>query len=48
MPVQSLDQEDSLEEGIATHLSILNWRIPRTEEPRGLWSIWLHSRTHLK
>ena len=48
MLVQSLDQEDSLEEGIATHLSILNWRIPRTEEPRGLWSIWLHSRTHLK
>ena len=36
MRVQSLDQEDSLEEGMATHLSILNWRIPRTEEPGGL------------
>ena len=31
--------EDSLEEGIATHSSILAWRIPWTEEPRGLQSM---------
>ena len=36
--VQSLGQEDSLEEGIATYPSILAWRIPWTEEPGGLWS----------
>ena len=34
--VQSLDEEDPLEEGMATHSSILAWRIPRTEEPGGL------------
>ena len=32
-PVQSLGQEDPLEEGMATHSSILAWRIPWTEEP---------------
>ena len=31
--VQSLDWEDPLEEGMATHSSILAWRIPWTEEP---------------
>ena len=31
--VWSLGQEDPLEEGMATHSSILAWRIPRTEEP---------------
>ena len=31
--VQSLGQEDPLEEGIATHSSILDWRNPWTEEP---------------
>ena len=31
-----LGQEDSLEEGMATHSSILAWRIPWTEEPGGL------------
>ena len=31
--VQSLGQEDPLEKGMATYLSILAWRIPRTEEP---------------
>ena len=31
--VQSLRQEDSLEKGLATHSSILAWRIPWTEEP---------------
>ena len=34
--VQSLGWEDSLEEGTATHSSILAWRIPWTEEPGGL------------
>ena len=33
MPVQSLGWEDPLEEGMATHSSILAWRIPWTEEP---------------
>ena len=32
-------QEDPLEEGMATHSSILAWRIPWTEEPGGLGSI---------
>ena len=39
MQVQSLNQEDPLEEGMATHSSILPWEIPRPEEPGGLWSI---------
>ena len=34
--VQSLGQEDLPEKGMATHSSILAWRIPRTEEPGGL------------
>ena len=33
MWVQSLGQEDPLEEGMATHSSILAWRFPWTEEP---------------
>ena len=37
--VQSLGQEDPLENGMATHSSILGWRIPWTEEPGGLQSI---------
>ena len=37
--VQSLGQKDTLEKGMATHSSILAWRIPRTEEPAGLQSI---------
>ena len=39
--VQSLGWEDSLEEGMATHSSILAWRIPWTEEPGVLQSMWL-------
>ena len=35
MQVQSLGWEDPLEEGMATHFSILTWRIPWTEEPVG-------------
>ena len=38
MQVQSLGQEDPLEEDMATHSSILAWRIPWTEEPGGLQS----------
>ena len=39
MQVWFLDQEDPLEEGMATHSSILAWRIPWTEEPGGLESM---------
>ena len=39
MQVQSLDWEDSLEEDMMTHSSVLAWRIPKTEEPGGLQSI---------
>ena len=34
--VQSLGQEDPLEKGMATHSTILAWRVPQTEEPGGL------------
>ena len=34
--VQSLGWEESLEKGMATHSSILAWKIPGTEEPGGL------------
>ena len=37
--VRSLGQEDPLEKGMATHSSILAWRIPWTEEP-GRWVVW--------
>ena len=37
--VRSLGWEDPLEKGMATHSSILAWRIPWTEEPRGLQSM---------
>ena len=37
--VRSLGREDPLEEGMATHCSILAWRIPWTEEPGGLQSM---------
>ena len=37
-PVRSLGWEDLLEKGMATHSSILTWRIPRTKEPGGLES----------
>ena len=36
MQVQSLGQEDPLEEGITTHSSILAWKIPWTEKSDGL------------
>ena len=39
MRVQSLGWEDPLENGMATHSSILAWRIPQTEESGGLQSM---------
>ena len=45
--VRSLAWEDPLKEGMATHSSILIWRIPRTEEPGGLQSIESQSRAQL-
>ena len=41
MWVRSLGQKDTLEEGVATHSSILAWRIQWTEEPGGLQSMGL-------
>ena len=38
--VRSLDWEDPLEKGMATHSSIPTWRIPKTEEPNGLTKSW--------
>ena len=43
--VRSLGQEDSPEKGMATHSSILAWRIPWTEEPGGLPSMGSQSQT---
>ena len=56
--VQSLGVEDPLEKGMAIHSSILAWRIPWTEKPRGLHGSWgrkesdtteqlTHTHTHL-
>ena len=45
---RSLGWEDPLEEGPATHSSILASRIPRTEEPGGLQSVGLQSRSRLR
>ena len=36
--VRPLGQKDPLEKGMATHISVLAWRIPCTEEPGGLQS----------
>ena len=44
--VGSLGQEYSLEKGMATHFSILAWRIPGTEELSGLWFIGLQRVGH--
>ena len=44
--VRSLGQEDSLEKGMATHSSILAWRIPWTEEPGRLYSSWGHRESN--
>ena len=39
MQVRAIEREDPLEKGMATHSSILAWRIPWTEEPGGLQSM---------
>ena len=44
--VRSLVQEDPLEKVLATHSSILAWRIPWTEEPDGLQSMGSHRVGH--
>ena len=44
--VQSLGQEDPLEEGMATHYSILAWRTPWTEEPGSLQSTGMQRLGH--
>ena len=44
--VRSLGREDLLEDGMATHSSILAWRIPWTEEPSGLQSMELQRIRH--
>ena len=46
MLVRSLGGEDPLEEGVATHSSILAWRIPWTEEPGGQQSMGLQRIGH--
>ena len=45
--VPTLGQEDPLEKGMATHSSILAWRIPGTEEPGGLQSMGLHKESDM-
>ena len=44
--VQTLAWEDPLEKEMATHSSILAWKIPRTEEPGGLQSMGLQRVRH--
>ena len=44
--VRFLSQDDPLEKGMATHSSILAWRIPWTEEPGGLQSMELQRVGH--
>ena len=44
--VRSLGQKDPLEKGMATHSSILVWKIPWTEEPDGLQSMGLQKAGH--
>ena len=43
--VRSLGQEDPLEKGMATHSSVLAWRIPWTEEPG--YSPWGHKQSDM-
>ena len=44
MRIRSLGREDALEEGTATHCSVLAWRVPWTEEPGG-YSPWGHKES---
>ena len=45
--VRSLGLEDTLEKGIATHSSIVAWRILWTEKPDGLHSPWGHRESDM-
>ena len=45
--IRSWVWEDPLEKGMVTHSSILAWKIPWAEEPVGLQSMGLQSRTRL-
>ena len=45
--VPSLGQEDPLEEKMATHSSILAWRILQTEGPGGLYNPWGHKESDI-
>ena len=42
--VQTMGREDPLKKGMATHSSIVAWRIPWTEEP-GVYSLWGHKES---
>ena len=44
--VRSLGWEDAVEKGMATHSSILAWKIPQTEEPGRLGSMGSHRVGH--
>ena len=46
--VRSLGWEDPLEKEMATHSSILAWKIPRTEEPGGLQSTYFDNLVNFK
>ena len=46
MRVRSLGRDEPMEEEMATHCSVLAWRIPGTEEPGGLESLLLHRVGH--
>ena len=46
MPVQTLGREDPPEKEMATHSSILDWKIPWTKESRGLQSMRLQRVRH--
>ena len=45
--VWSLVWEDPMEKGMATHSSILAWRIPWTEEPGGGYSPWIYKESDM-
>ena len=45
--VWSLGWEDPMEKGMATHSSILAWRIPWTEEPGGGYSPWIYKESDM-
>ena len=47
MRVRSLRQADLLEKEMATHSSILAWKIPWTAEPGGLYSSWGHEESDM-